>query len=491
MSKAPTLASVNGTTLSGAQQKAFNVGLIAALNSAGLQEGNRTTITSDTTLTVTQCGLLLVDCTGGNVALTLPTSGTTTDDAVYNISRLDSTGNTLTVSRGGSDTIEGSSSAVSIEGRGILGLQLPAGGTDWKVSNRSGGTQTGARNAIGLGAGADIVSASTLDLSNGPRVRRVTGTNTTTAFTLDKSGPCLVTADGAWPINVSGVLVYTCNPEDSVLLWQDGDGVQHAIPMLSASIARAGAAGAHKNLKVDARGINNASVVVTADSIVLEDGNGNFMTVRSVNHTINSASSGANGLDTGSLAADTWYSVWEIAKADGTKAGLLSLSSTAPTMPTDYTYKARVGKVRTDSTGNKYLLQTTQYGRKARYVVTAATNTAALPAMASGASGSPVTPTWTPVAAGAFVPTDTASHIELVLSLPNAGAGAAIVIAAPNNAYGAFNSASNPPPLCGNTYTNSSSISVMGNFMLESTNVYYAATGTGVGLYCAGWEDNL
>jgi hypothetical protein len=165
MSKLTTDASVSGTELSGAQLKAELMGLHAALHTAGLQEGNRTTITSDTTLTVTQCGLLLVDCTGGNVALTLPSSGATTDDAVFSIARLDNTGNTLTITRGGSDTVEGSSSAVSISGRGILGLQLPAGGTDWKVSNRSGGTQAGARSAIGAaasGANGDITSLSGL-----------------------------------------------------------------------------------------------------------------------------------------------------------------------------------------------------------------------------------------------------------------------------------------------------------------------------------------
>jgi hypothetical protein len=54
---------------------------------------------------------------------------------------------------------------------------------------------------------------------------------------------------------------------------------------------------------------------------------------------------GANGLDTGAEAADTWYSVWVIAKADGTVASLLSLSATAPTMPATYLYKRRVGWV--------------------------------------------------------------------------------------------------------------------------------------------------
>jgi hypothetical protein len=137
MSKTPTLASVNGTTLSGAQLKTFLTGIVAAFRTIGMQETDRSTITSDTTLTVQNCGLVLVDCTGGNVALTLPTSGSTTDDAIYNIRRLDSTTNTLTVTRGGSDTIEGASTAVSIGALNNWAIQLPAGGTDWKVTGRS------------------------------------------------------------------------------------------------------------------------------------------------------------------------------------------------------------------------------------------------------------------------------------------------------------------------------------------------------------------
>lgn len=137
MSKTPTLASVNGTTLSGAQLKTFLTGIVAAFRTIGMQETDRATITSDTTLTVQNCGLVLVDCTGGNVALTLPTNGATTDDAIYNIRRLDSTTNTLTVTRGGSDTIEGASTAVSIGALNNWAIQLPAGGTDWKVTGRS------------------------------------------------------------------------------------------------------------------------------------------------------------------------------------------------------------------------------------------------------------------------------------------------------------------------------------------------------------------
>lgn len=54
----------------------------------------------------------------------------------------------------------------------------------------------------------------------------------------------------------------------------------------------------------------------------------------------------AGGLDTGSVAADTIYSMWVIKRSDtGVVDVLFSLSKTAPTMPTDYDFKRFIGFV--------------------------------------------------------------------------------------------------------------------------------------------------
>jgi len=67
-----------------------------------------------------------------------------------------------------------------------------------------------------------------------------------------------------------------------------------------------------------------------------------------------SAGDDAGGIDTGSVAADTWYYIWLIRKdSDGSIDALFSLSSTAPTMPAGYTYKRRIrGAVLTDTSSN-------------------------------------------------------------------------------------------------------------------------------------------
>lgn len=85
---------------------------------------------------------------------------------------------------------------------------------------------------------------------------------------------------------------------------------------------------------------------IDADILQVEDEN-----LSSINLTVNIAASGANGLDAGSEAANTWYSIWVIRGTSGT-AGLLSTSATSPTMPSGYTKKRRVGWVRNNASSN-------------------------------------------------------------------------------------------------------------------------------------------
>lgn len=65
------------------------------------------------------------------------------------------------------------------------------------------------------------------------------------------------------------------------------------------------------------------------------------------------AGSGNGGLDTGAIAANTWYHVHAISKALGASPDvLISLSATAPTMPATFTLSRRIGSIFTDATPN-------------------------------------------------------------------------------------------------------------------------------------------
>lgn len=234
--------------------------------------------------------------------------------------------------------------------------------------------------------------------------------------------------------------------------------------------------GAASKLKVDT---TSGSVAVTADEIVVETSSNAYEVLRSVSVTISTATSGANGLDTGTVAANTWYSVWVIYNST-TVAGLLSTSATAPTLPGGYTYSARVGWVRTNATPALY--PTLQFGRRARYVVDGSVLTASR-VLQSGSTGSPSTPTWTAKAVSTFVPS-TANAIDLLLHSSSATNNDAAV--APNSNYGAYDSASNPPPMV----LNEGPTGIQHLMALESTNVY-VATSANNGVFVIGWEDNL
>lgn len=248
-----------------------------------------------------------------------------------------------------------------------------------------------------------------------------------------------------------------------------------------------GVAGQAKNLAASANG-TSANVSVTADTVMLEV-SGITYTTRSVSLTINSAGSGANGLDTGSIAASTWYSIWVIYNpTTGTTAGLLSLSATAPTMPAGYTYKARVGWTRTDGTANKYPLSFTQKGNRVQYVVAAAGNLTALPIMASGSVGSVAVPTWVAIATGNYVP----STAETIRVIAVGGNNTSLqIILAPNNSYGSVSSTSNPPPLTTSSSGTGNAPNTASDFDLESTNIYWASNNGNAAVACLGWLDNI
>nr|MDD3066978.1 hypothetical protein [Candidatus Gracilibacteria bacterium] len=62
------------------------------------------------------------------------------------------------------------------------------------------------------------------------------------------------------------------------------------------------------------------------------------------------AGTGNGSLDTGSVAINTYYYVWLIKKTDKSAVDvLLSASATAPTMPSGYTYKRVIGRLRTNT----------------------------------------------------------------------------------------------------------------------------------------------
>lgn len=94
-----------------------------------------------------------------------------------------------------------------------------------------------------------------------------------------------------------------------------------------------------------------SKVDASASELVVKNGAGQAVLLSAVSVTADIAVAGANGLDTGAEAANTWYYLWVIHNG-ATAAALLSLSATAPTMPAGYTHKALVSAVRNDGSSN-------------------------------------------------------------------------------------------------------------------------------------------
>lgn len=339
--------------------------------------------------------------------------------------------------------------------------------------------------------GTDIASASTITIGTAGQgnLRHITGTTTITSLgdatagtnrklvfdgilTLTHNATSLILPDSANITTAVGDSAeFVC---DSTNNWKLLRYTKATTPVVDGFCVCT-----FSNLKASANG-TSSSVSVTADEIVVENSTNTYKTLRAVSLTIAGTSVGANGIDTGTISINTWYSLWVIWNGT-TTSGLMSLSATAPTLPSGYTHKARVGWIRTDGTANKYPLSFTQIGRSIQYKVTTGSNVPNLSLMASGVLGTYSTPTWAAVAVGAFIPT-TASKIKL---LTNSVSGAMAI--ASNTSYGLYNSAINPPLIAGN---GGQGLSSNFDMILESTNIY-ATSSTTMYIWAVGWEDNL
>ena len=259
--------------------------------------------------------------------------------------------------------------------------------------------------------------------------------------------------------------------------------------------------GGYKNLQITNGTTPDTQISVTCDQIMLGSATGGASKASNVSVTINTTTSGANGLDAGSIAAATWYSVWVISTGS-TVAGIISVSQTAPTLPSGYVYYVRVGWVRTGASSSN-LCRTLQYGNRAQYVVTPGSQTSTVVIIvSSGPAGGVFNPVaWNSAAIGNFVP-PTAGVINGTMWVDiNSLAENGLAILAPNSNYSGINISSNPPPVslfatAGNVGSGAlpMPISVLFSFVIESSNIYWALAGpssASISLICLGWIDNL
>lgn len=204
----------------------------------------------------------------------------------------------------------------------------------------------------------------------------------TATFTLPKV-TTLWSGFGFWVFAAGGNAILTPNAADTIQgqssgtsltianggqAWVTTDGVSKWEALYvppSATVTTPALASAQGLVIKNNAGTPNTSIDVTVTQAVLINTSGLGYFYTGGTSTIDLTSAGAvNKLDTGTIAASTWYYIYLISNGTNT-GGLASTSSTSPTLPSGYTYFMRVGAMLTD--GSVHLYGTYQKGRRASY----------------------------------------------------------------------------------------------------------------------------
>lgn len=186
-----------------------------------------------------------------------------------------------------------------------------------------------------------------------------------TERTVEFSGALILTYD-ATKLILPGAANITTVAGDTAIFRSEGSGNWRCItysPISGNPVVSQGGAGTLGSFK-NLAGVwaSNSTITYTADEIVLENSSNLKYIGRSLSATISSASNGAvNKLDAGTVANNTIYYAWAIYNGT-TLGGLISTSSSSPTLPSGYTYKALIGCVGTNNSGN--FIKFHQAGRK-------------------------------------------------------------------------------------------------------------------------------
>ena len=494
----------NGSLVTGGTSTAYTLATASGFDTLAHLDGQtlafkvHTTSGASPTLNVDGLGAKAINhSTGVNVATSALVSGSTytvtfrnatnefiLDGQVAAVPGNQTVGGTLTVS--GTATFNGTENAANqVTFTGVISPgALGSSTNDWAPANLSSAsvlrvTASSAVNLTGLTGGTDgrLVFLDNIGSSNITLTAQDASSAAANRFLMPR--PLVL------------------RPNTSVALKYDGTSTGWRVQ--SVTVPNPVAAG-FKNLMVgNVAGPNgftapttpNNQVKITADAVTLEDANGESWRATSVSVTADVTVSGANGLDTGSVAASTWYSVWVIYNpTTNAVAALLSTSATAPAMPSGYTFKARVSWNRTNASSqfNRVL----QQGRRAQYVVVASSPTALLPNISNGTAGtySSTTPTYTTASVANVVPT-TASEIFVVIVQNWKNGSQASIQVAPNAAYSGQQDSNGNVPAFGSsnsaTFQETRTLTVA----LEGATIAWTSSAAGGAISCLGWVDNI
>lgn len=295
-----------------------------------------------------------------------------------------------------------------------------------------------------------------------PQVSSLSGAAFSKEYTIINDGTGVITVDGNGTETIREQLAVALNPGEILIIVANGGTAWKTLNY-------------YNQIRDQARGLiiknnitnPNYQVDIDADEIILQNSSNQSYRAASVNLTVDITASGANGLDTGSEAASTWYHIWVIYNGT-TVAGLLSTSATAPTMPSGYTYKAYVGAIYNSSGSN--FVSMYQQGNRVRCqtgtIITFTETTATSKSLA------------------AIAPT-TAKNL-LFIAQANGGAGVTSVICIHPIT---FSASANVFFYAYNSDTSFNIVTSQGECPIETAQTIYVLVNAGTGyIYPQGWE---
>lgn len=205
-------------------------------------------------------------------------------------------------------------------------------------------------------------------------------------------------------------------------------------------------------------GVPNTKLDITADrAVLINSGTNGAVAFNTVSATLDFTTVGAGGLDTGAIAANSWYYLYLI--SDGTTINVLaSLSATAPTLPTGFDLVCLVGAWITD--GAAALILLIQVGNRTDYLAFAAITSGTV----SGA-----------VSVVGVVPTIATEIFIVGVVSP----GSSFILGA--NAISTFMTCA----------CISDAETMAASALLQGTNIYVNNTGAGVFIQCQGWRSKV
>ena len=263
-----------------------------------------------------------------------------------------------------------------------------------------------------------------------------------------------------------------------------GYGITDAYTKLEVDglLATGGIAGSSSDLRVWATGTGTI-IGLTANAVCVKNAAGQQRILNSVSLSCDLGVSGAGGLDTGLLKADSSYNIWVIWNgSSGERALLASLSPTDPVMPPGFAFGAIVSWVPVNS--GKLPLSFFQRGRSWRYKPASGSSLLAMPVLVTGVGGDPSSGSWAVAGVGSLV-SPYAGQIIVVMSITLATSAAMVV--APNPSYGGYSSPTNPAPV-GLSSSNFLTSPTPATLVLEDSKIYWACNASSGRIFVHGFE---